>query len=81
MLDITMRVTRSPTDLHQIHMVAVHNTGIIEDDGRTVYDVWLNGEKQEPVKHFRRDGAIELTRIVFNTLKEKDEYGYVVCKG
>jgi hypothetical protein len=62
-------------------MIAIHNTSIIEDDGRTVYDVYLNGDKQEPVQHFRRDGALELVRIALEHTREKDEYGYQVCQG
>lgn len=64
MLDVTLRVTRSPAHLDQIHHLGIVNKRII-DDGLFSYAAWVDGKPLEvQVSHFREDGALKLLQIV-----------------
>lgn len=73
MLEVTLRVTTSPTHLVQIHQIGIVNTTLVDTSGFTTYDVWLDGEKKDSVVHHRENGALELTRIVLESLDQKGE--------
>ncbi len=65
MLDITLRVTKSPVHLEQVNQLTVHNTGNVDQrTGETLYDIYVDGVYAGVVTHKRDDGALILSQKV-----------------
>lgn len=64
MLDITIRATKAGQNyIEQVHQISVFNIASLEG-GVYEYNIYLDGKSIGMVRHRRKDGALELTRIV-----------------
>lgn len=77
MLDVTVRVTKTPTHLEQIHHIGIVNKGRTgAGSGFYAYDLYLDGERhKDQVIHYREYGALELLKLALEHLIEKERRG------
>lgn len=74
MLDVTIRVTKSPVHLEQIYHIAIHN--VRESDvkpGLYIYRVYLDGKECGFITHARADGALALLSEAMDAVLAKLE--------
>lgn len=67
MLDITLRVTKSPVHLEQINQITVRNLGPVKDEH--MYMIYVDGVEYGRVKHRREEGALELAFKVLDAIR------------
>lgn len=72
MLDVTIRVTKSPLHLEQIHHIGIINRRDASP-GRCVYEVYLDGEKCGTLLHTRAEGALVLLDLAMDAVVAKLE--------
>ncbi len=72
MLDVTIRVTRTPTHLEQIHQISIVNKGEIEPGNTAcMYEMTVDGEYQATVVHYPENGAITLLSLALEAYNRK----------